>query len=133
MNNPVTDIHLGIAKDSSIERFADVRHKAKQEEVERYGGLKKKKKMGPQPEFSIDQRVVVAHSGRVSAGERFQVRIVDTYLDYGAKLDRWQYFGVIERVTHEKSIPLIGHIVKVVMQGWLLEYIVQNVMVEVLM
>ena len=111
--NPVTQKHLGILPDTwSDQTFADVRHKAHNDYVERKKKAKRNKQVKVPKFYPSD--LVVSSNGSFRDTNYCLYEVIDfeeTYNDF-------TYFGILLMTTDRKLLPRIGRI-REVRSGWL--------------
>lgn len=120
MKSPVTDRTLGIPPRSygPEEKFREVRHRAKDDEVERHKKAKRNRREKQKPEHKIDDMLVLVTG--YSHRDYFLVQV----LDYDCINDC--YYGVLRNSTDPRYLEqMIGHIVK--FEGYGPWFVVENI------
>ena len=101
--SPITDKTLGIAHFSDVDRFAEIRSKAKKEWVDRHIKAKRNRKL-PVPEYRIDQEIVIAKGFYKDNREYVLMKIVDFEEDSRG----FKYYGIVLKVTDKKMLDRVG-------------------------
>lgn len=108
---PNTDKSLGInlAPDWQKQPYADIRHKAKVEELDRNIKAKKDKRI-VKPKHKIDELVVLVNNYGNLGREYIAVKILDIR-NSNRNYQPFIYYGVIESVSRKEMLDEIGHLI----------------------
>jgi hypothetical protein len=103
--SPITDKTLGIAHFSDVDRFSEVRSKAKKEWEDRHIKAKRNRRL-PVPEYRIDQEIVVAQGFYQSNREYVLIKIVD----FEESSRSFIYYGIVLKVTRKEMLDRVGRL-----------------------
>jgi hypothetical protein len=113
MKSPNTDKTLLIQKDyGPEEKFREVRHRARDEEIDRHKKMRRdKKKESQEPRYKIDELVVLLQGWQKRYYYLVQV------IDYDPI--RKEYFGILRNTTDPEYFEqMIGHLMVFYGQGY---------------
>jgi hypothetical protein len=102
--SPTTDKTIGVAHFYDIDRFSEVRSRAKRDWEERHIRGKRNRHL-PVPEYRIDQEIVIAkgiHDNR----DYILIKIIDFEED-----SKFKYYGIILKVTEKKMLSRVGRLI----------------------
>ena len=103
--SPLTDKDFGFIIDHET-KFADIRHKALKEYINRKV-KRKKDKITPVPEVSPGKQIITTQSGYRSDTQYYLYEVIDFCLNYH---DSFEYFGILLKTTDKRHLDRIGRI-----------------------
>ena len=104
--SPITDKTLGIAHFADVDRFAEVRSKAKKEWEDRHIKAKRSRK-DPVPEYRIDQEVVIGRGYYRDSRDYILIKIIDFEQNHRS----FVYYGIVLKVTDKKMLERVGRLI----------------------
>jgi hypothetical protein len=126
MKSPVTDKTLGIAHDYDINRFSEVRARAKDEERELHKKSKRNKKI-KLPKYEVRENVILSRTSHSQHIFYYLVEVIDFEETYN---ESFQYFAILKNTTDPKRVHRIGRLVTFTESGWFREITPANVPVD---
>lgn len=106
--SPTTDKSLGIAHFCDVNRFSEVRSKAKKEWEDRHIKAKRNRKE-PAPEFRIDEEIVIAQGHYNQNREYVLMKIVDFEETFR---NSFIYYGIVLKVTSKRMLGRVGRLIQ---------------------
>jgi hypothetical protein len=103
--SPVTDKTLGVSHFSDIDRFSEVRSRAKRDWEDRHIKGKRNRHL-PVPEYRIDQEIVIA-KGIYENRDYILIKI----FDFEERSRSFIYYGIVLKVTEKKMLDRIGRFI----------------------
>jgi hypothetical protein len=102
--SPITDKTLGIPNFSEVNRFSEVRSRAKRDWEDQHIKGKRNKQL-PVPEYRIDQEIVIA-KGIYENRDYILIKIIDFEED-----SKFKYYGIVLKVTEKKMLGRVGRLI----------------------
>lgn len=122
MKSKNTDKTIGLNVNYE-EKFRDIRHRAKDEEI----NLRKNKrdKQEHEPRFKIEELVVITNTGYKSQDKVYQlVEVLDIVERYK---DNFEYFAIVRKTTEKNSFHSIGRLTMFSEQPFHLKFYPANI------